>query len=948
MSRYSSSAGGSHRPSGSSSSTNPFDSQADASTAAGGGGPGVATATGGSSRAGATGSVVGGRLRRGTTPAAASSSALSSSAEPAIWAARNVEWPIPSSLSSNQYQKLLKASRQAALQLGIKELPPTSGGAADQDGTHYGGSAAAGGGDGSTSGLDGDASSNKYYGGLMSGFMSRVLNTSAASDRTDDDLDDGTSNLSSPTGLSSVRPLRPPRTGCVAAANGWIVTVVECPHAPHSSSASASSSSSSQSCLRLISRWNVRRGGGLADPWIALPPPTHGDGKIAHVLVDPTASHILISAYNGEAYYLHASQKTPIKLAGFGDPTLATLTGIPAAAVAPAAGTTAPSTPQQRTIQLGLTPHTYVTSVAWDKERGTEGSSKKILLGTSGGEIYEYSLNSPNADDAAETGATSHSGGTGNAPALPMLLHQLHRDPETRSGGRSTGKSTAAAAAAAAVTGIYLERLRTGLLVLVASSGRRKRTRFGTFYSAHSTNLALPFQATTKNSTLTELPGSVDFADLRVCNDTFGLRTDTGIYFGKIDRNYTTVSVSNVVVESGILPYANQDPTEGHTKAWAAHALSALIPVSLALTPHHLITLSDSNEVRFINRVALKVVQRERVEVLSGADDGGGMSHSVAPGELLMDIRRPDQVWLRRGRSLVHISASQEDRDVWKFTLQKCLDLPVRPAASPRAKVPGASSATAFGTTTVALSDDEKMQESLFEQAKTLCTNAHQKAVVTAIRAEYHLQHGRGELAAKYLAQCPASLEPFADTAIRLALPKLGVENPHRLTAAARETLEDSNLALIAYLSEKMRVGTMNDDKMTSTMIGAWLTELYLHERGERVGSAAALTDSDVGCATAAEVEAVHRNMLARFLNSHVNHMDAKTIMKILTSHDVGAGECAVYAARSGDISTAVNAALSVRGDDAVRNIRFPSCSFGTSYQHRISLVVFGASEWSV
>ena len=40
--------------------------------------------------------------------------------------------------------------------------------------------------------------------------------------------------------------------------------------------------------------------------------------------------------------------------------------------------------------------------------------------------------------------------------------------------------------------------------------------------------------------------------------------------------------------------------------------------------------------------------------------------------------------------------------------------------------------------------------------------------------------------------------------------------------------------------------------------------------------------------------------------------MDAKTIMKILTSHDVAAAECATYAAQSGDIPTAVSAALSV------------------------------------
>ena len=174
---------------------------------------------------------------------------------------------------------------------------------------------------------------------------------------------------------------------------------------------------------------------------------------------------------------------------------------------------------------------------------------------------------------------------------------------------------------------------------------------------------------------------------------------------------------------------------------------------------------------------------------------------------------------------------------------------------------------------------------------------------MTAVRAEYHLKQGRGELAAKYLAQCPPSLEPFSDMAIRLALPKLGIDDPQGYSHSwrARTCLETTNIPLITYLNDKMRMGSSNGDKMTCTMIGAWLTELFLHERGEST------LENDT--------------RLAQFLNANVNHMDAKTIMKILTSHDVGAVECASYAAKSGDIGTAVNAALSVGLQDTVRNL---------------------------
>jgi hypothetical protein len=192
------------------------------------------------------------------------------------------------------------------------------------------------------------------------------------------------------------------------------------------------------------------------------------------------------------------------------------------------------------------------------------------------------------------------------------------------------------------------------------------------------------------------------------------------------------------------------------------------------------------------------------------------------------------------------------------------------------------------------------------------------KAVVTAIRAEYHLKHGRGELAAKYFAQCPPSLKPFSDTSIRLALPKLGIDDPKGYGGSldARTCLESSNIPLITYLNDKMKIASSNDDKMTCTMIGAWLTELFLHERGELLTNGAPVTD---GKGSNFDVESSQRALLAQFLNSNVSQVDSRTIMKILTSHDVSAFECASFAVRSGDIGTAVNAALAGNQNAMVR-----------------------------
>ena len=170
-------------------------------------------------------------------------------------------------------------------------------------------------------------------------------------------------------------------------------------------------------------------------------------------------------------------------------------------------------------------------------------------------------------------------------------------------------------------------------------------------------------------------------------------------------------------------------------------------------------------------------------------------------------------------------------------------------------------------------------------------------------------------MAAKYLAQCPPSLEAFSDTAIRLALPKLGIDDPNGYGGSmkARQCLESSNIPLITYLNDKMKIGSSNDDKMTCTMIGAWLTELFLHERSEQLSSA--VVNELTGTY---EVESSQRALLAQFLNANVTYMDSKSIMKILTSHDVHAVECAAFAAKSGDIGTAVNAALSSIVNDVV------------------------------
>ena len=115
--------------------------------------------------------------------------------------------------------------------------------------------------------------------------------------------------------------------------------------------------------------------------------------------------------------------------------------------------------------------------------------------------------------------------------------------------------------------------------------------------------------------------------------------------------------------------------------------------------------------------MAKKVIQEERVDwvsVSSAAENdlqyGSFREGSGALAELITDVRRPDQIWLRKGRSLVHISSSYEERDVWKYTLARCIETVPPTTSSPRHN-PNA------------LTIEEKHIEGQFEHAKSLCNN---------------------------------------------------------------------------------------------------------------------------------------------------------------------------------------------------------------------------------
>jgi hypothetical protein len=393
-----------------------------------------------------------------------------------------------------------------------------------------------------------------------------------------------------------------------------------------------------------------------------------------------------------------------------------------------------------------------------------------------------------------------------------------------------------------------------------------------------------------------ELPGTIDFASLKVCQNTFALYFGSGIYYGSFHTTTITSTNQPIIYDTGILPTTPPNTVKG-------------IITSIALTPYHILTISTNGTISFWNRISQNIIQQEPTNTMIVSANNIMEQHPSASsislpiinretsfhGEFLMDPRR-DQVWLRQGRSLLHISSINEDRDVWRYALERCLENP--------------------GSTKEDFSGDINEVEESFDQVKGLCSTQVQKMVVTVVRGEYFLYRHRPDLAARYLSQAPSTVCPFTKTTLRLALPsfpEVGITYDIA-TGENNSLLEDDNNdialmyqnALQSYLTDKLNYAITSKDSVSCAMLGAWLTELQLH-------SFHANPNRDES-----------REGLASFLSKFAQNLDAPTTISILQSHDIHATICAPYAAVSGDVSTAVDAALS--GEEG--KVSYYDCSF--------------------
>lgn len=733
-----------------------------------------------------------------------------------IFASRVVDWPIPSTLSSSIYHKLVSSEHATTTDETTTTTTTTT--------------------------------ASYYVSGLFKNLLQAETTTKSPQLST---------HHHKSLEMNQKYFCKPPHLRCVASSNGWIVCVMD---------VVADSSSSDNVVLRIASRWNVRRSSSAQEDMLVSIPSS--SDIIRHVFIDPTGHHALLSSINGHLYHLHSSYN------------------------------------QVHLLPTRCFSHSsFVTSVAWDRERGTEMSTKKILLGTSNGCIYEYSItvsanttttttttNKSNIN-IGEMSSVEHEGVdsiVGNATpvttavtsatsssVVPVCLVDLNSVDFVHPNNSITTCTTLVGA----VTGLHVERLTAGrIFILLVTSGIHHPTRLYTFCSApnnnndsayHSAFYGQPASSTSSYNkkstnasnaqTIMELPGSISFASVKVCQHVFAISFGSGIYYG----SFPTTQQSTLV-DTGMIP-------------------SSTHIVDIAITPHHIIMANLEGTVSFINRISHKIIQQEHAGSGGSSIVSSTYSHNSAisslrealfHGEFLMDPRRPDQVWLRQSRSLLHISSMNEDRNVWRYALERCLD-------------PNSSKTTSI-----------KVAEESFEKVKLLCSTQAQKSVVGMVRGEYFLEaRRRPDIAARYLSQAPSVLCPFSKTALRLALPsfkEVGVSYGEQNT---EEEGEESNAlfenSLQSYLADKLRLAIAAKDSVSCAMLGAWLTELQLHSL-------------NVPSAKTEKTDA-----LKSFLTTFAETLDARTTISILQSHDINANVCAPYAAASGDIPAAVNAALS-------------------------------------
>lgn len=305
------------------------------------------------------------------------------------------------------------------------------------------------------------------------------------------------------------------------------------------------------------------------------------------VFMDPTGSHAVVSMDNGANFYLHASSTRPKK-------------------IMKAQGV-------------------KITSVAWDRQRGTPENSEAVLVGTDAGSVFEA---------------------------------------EFVDGKERTFRKVYQISNQGAIAGVQFEhwQLPSGELryyVMLTTSGSGKRpTRLFQFLGSGQGGFEPLFAQYTSPDKLRfqEIPGEISAAQLRFFARQererakyFGVLTGDGVFHGEFVFGLSS-TMENVTTGTGLIPYPGKP---AGNERWTP-------PVALAVTQYHVILLYQRS-VQVISKLNGVLVLDESLDARVGTARGVAIDDTF------------NNVWVYSSRRILEIVVADEDRNVWKLLLQKAV-----------------------------------------------------------------------------------------------------------------------------------------------------------------------------------------------------------------------------------------------------------------------------------
>lgn len=531
-----------------------------------------------------------------------------------------------------------------------------------------------------------------------------------------------------------------------------------------------------------------------------------GNHNIERLFLDPSGSHLIIVASNSssgaENFYMHSSYK--------------------------------------KIRTLHKTKGVHICSVAWNKNEGTELSTKSILMGGRNGDIYEASLDENNRDK------------------FFRKVYQLTESPGIVCGMEWEAFHT--------TNGVNDEEAAKYFVMIATAEPSRHYHFIGgpTF-----TDLFKQYEESGHDK-FNEVPGNLPYGELHFYADQSDMRADAFAILtqiGLVNGAFMFGSQSfgdTVVKDSNLLKYPKKNSNlHGYDDGSSynnnvnnsSEGLSSTggsgngmdnvvdtrkrnfttadpmnnagpIPLSMAVTKFHFLFLYEDRLVA-VSRLS----QKTKVMSTKILD-----AEYIGPVKGLVRDPVGNRLWLYTGTSLYQILFEREDRDVWQLYLEQ------------------------------AKNGDGKEFEFAYQHAKTL----NEKEVVRSAQADFYFNREEYVMSAKYYATTSRSFEEIA------------------LKFAAGNVEEK---ALKAFVGAKLR--SLRPDQSTQrTILSLWLVEMFLSQMNglDAIGEGSSLSSniSNTNGDLADDMKSI-QDEFKSFLKDNRAHLGmsecAETTFQLISSH---------------------------------------------------------------